>query len=118
MYLCLLNQGGERLIHRNMSAGPEPFLKTIAPYREDRGVCVEDIFTGYWLASLCAQEGMPFVLGHALSMKAIHGGKAKNDQIDAQKSAVLLRGGLVPQAYGYDIDRFPRVQDFVSYCRL
>src|SRR5215475_10589179 len=32
-------------------------------------------------------------------MKAIHGGKAKNDKIDAQKIAVLLRGGMLPQAY-------------------
>jgi transposase len=34
-------------------------------------------------------------------MQAIHGGKAKNDKIDAHKIAVLLRGGLVPQAYVY-----------------
>lgn len=32
-------------------------------------------------------------------MKAIHGGKAKNDKSDAQKIAVLLRGGMLPQAY-------------------
>jgi transposase len=44
---------------------------------------------------------MPFVLGHALYMKAIHGGKAKNDRIDAHKIAVLLRGGMIPQAYVY-----------------
>src|SRR5436309_2318938 len=31
-------------------------------------------------------------------MKAIHGGKAKNDTIDSQKSAALLRGGMLPQA--------------------
>jgi hypothetical protein len=31
-----------------------------------------------------------FVLGHALYMKAIHGGKAKNDKIDSKKIAVLL----------------------------
>ena len=31
-------------------------------------------------------------------MKAIHGGKAKNDTIDAQKIAILLRGGMLPQA--------------------
>jgi hypothetical protein len=41
------------------------------------------------------------VLGHALSMKAMHGGKAKNDTIDSQKIAVLLRGGMLPQAYVY-----------------
>jgi hypothetical protein len=41
------------------------------------------MFTWYWLADLCAKEGIAFVLGHALYMKAIHGGKAKNDKIDA-----------------------------------
>jgi transposase len=34
-------------------------------------------------------------------MKAIHGGKAKNDKIDAHKIAALLRGGMIPQAYVY-----------------
>ena len=101
MYLCVLNQQGEILVHRNMPTGPEPFLKAITPYREDLVVCVACLFTWYWLADLCAQEGIPFVLGHALSMKAIHGGKAKNDKIDAQKIAVLLRGGMLPQAYVY-----------------
>jgi transposase len=104
LYLCILNQDGEILVHRNMPAGPEPFLKAVAPYREDLVVCVECIFTWYWLADLCAREGMPFVLGHALYMKAIHGGKAKNDKIDALKIAVLLRGGMLPQAYVYPAD--------------
>jgi hypothetical protein len=34
-------------------------------------------------------------------MKAIHGGQAKHDSIDAQKIAVLLRGGMLPQASVY-----------------
>jgi hypothetical protein len=34
-------------------------------------------------------------------MNAIHGGKAKHDTIDAQKMAVWLRGGMLPQAYVY-----------------
>src|SRR5438128_7883190 len=101
MYLCVLNQDGEMLMHRNMPAGPEPFLKAVAPYRTDLVIAVECIFTWYWLADLCAQEGLPFVLGHALYMKAIHGGKTKNDKIDSQKIAVLLRGGMLPQAYVY-----------------
>jgi transposase len=44
-------------------------------------------------------------LGPALSIKAIHGGTAKNDTIDAQKLAVWRRGGLLPQAYGYPAAR-------------
>ena len=48
---------------------------------------------------------MPFVLGHARSMKAMHGGKAKNDTIEAHKLAVLLRGGRLPQADVYPAER-------------
>ena len=101
MYVCILDQAGETLLHRNMTATPEALLKAIAPYRNQIVLAAECMFTWYWLADLCAREGIPFVLGHALYMKAIHGGKAKNDKIDAQKIAVLLRGGMLPQAYVY-----------------
>src|SRR5574341_1462365 len=101
MYLCILDPAGEALLQRNIPCSPEAFLRTVAPYRDDLVVAVECIFTWYWLADLCAREGIPFVLGHALYMKAIHGGKAKNDRIDAHKIAALLRGGMIPQAYVY-----------------
>jgi hypothetical protein len=101
MYVCILNQDGEIMLHRNMQASPEPCLKAIAPYREDVVISVERMFTWYWLADLCAQHGIAFVLGPALYMQAMHGGKAKNDKIDAHKMAVLLRGGMLPQAYVY-----------------
>jgi transposase len=101
MYVCIVSHDGEILLHRNMPAAPAPFLKAIAPYRDGLVVAVECIFTWYWLADLCADEGIPFVLGHALYMKAIHGGKAKNDKIDSQKIAALLRGGMLPKAYVY-----------------
>src|SRR5438046_4016006 len=101
MYVCILDQAGETLVHRNMTATPEALLKAIAPYRDQIVLAAECMFTWYWLADLCAEHGIPFVLGHALYMKAIHGGKAKNDKIDAHKIAVLLRGGMLPQAYVY-----------------
>ena len=34
-------------------------------------------------------------------MKAIHGGKAKNDRIDSFKIVNLIRGGNFPLAYVY-----------------
>jgi transposase len=101
MYVCILSRDGEILLHRNMPTSPETFLKAIAPHRQDLVVAVECMFTWYWLADLCVQEGLTCVLGHAQYMKAIHGGKAKNDRLDAQKIAVLLRGGMLPQAYAY-----------------
>ena len=101
MYLCILNQEGNIVLHRDIKSDPEVFLKTIAPFHEDVVVAVECIFTWYWIADLCSEENIPFVLGHALYMKAIHGGKAKNDKIDAYKIAALLRGGMIPMAYVY-----------------
>ena len=85
----------------SIAAAPEPFLELIAPYRGDLAVAAECMFTWYWLADLCEREGIVFVLGHALYMRPIHGGKAKNDRIDAHKIAALLRGGMLPQAYVY-----------------
>jgi transposase len=102
MYICLVNQVGETLVHRNLPTRPEKFLAAIAEYRQhDLVVAVECMFTWYWLADLCAQENIPFVLGHALYMKAIHGGKTKHDKIDSEKIAMLLRGGMLPEAYAY-----------------
>jgi transposase len=104
MYVCILDQAGETLLHRNMPATPEALLKAIAPYRAQIVLAAACMFTWYWLADLCADHGIPFVLGHALYMKAMHGGKAKNDTIDSQTIAVLLRGGMLPQAYVYPAD--------------
>jgi transposase len=101
MYVCVLSQSGDVLVHRNMKTDPETFLKAIAPYRQGLVVAVACMFTWDWLADLCADEGIPFVLGHALSMKAIHGGKATNDKSDSHKIAALLRGGMLPQASVY-----------------
>jgi transposase len=101
MYLCILDRDGKIVLHRNMPCSPERFLEAIAPFRSNLVVGVECIFCWYWLADLCAAEKIDFVLGHALYMKSIHGGKAKNDKIDSHKIATLLRGGMFPLAYVY-----------------
>ena len=101
MYLCILDANGQVVFDKNLAAQPDAFLQAVAPFRDGLVVAVECLFCWYWLADLCAKEQLPFVLGHALYMKAIHGGKSKNDQIDAGKIARLLRGGNLPQAYVY-----------------
>src|SRR5262249_5133125 len=87
--------------HDEVAAEPAAFLAAIAPYRDGLVVACECLFCWYWLADLCRQVKIDFVLGHALYMKAIHGGKAKNDKIDSKKIAQLLRGGNLPIAYAY-----------------
>jgi hypothetical protein len=81
-----------------MKANPETFLNVMAPSREGHVVAVECMCTWSWLADLWTHEGIPCVLGYALYMQAIHGGKAKHDTLDAHQIAVLLRGGRLPQA--------------------
>ena len=101
MYVCILNSTGEVVLHKNIPTKPKSLLRLIKPYRENLVIGCECMFSWYWLADLCADEDIKFVLGHALYMRAIHGGKAKNDRIDSYKIAVLLRGGSFPLAYVY-----------------
>jgi transposase len=101
MYLCILDRAGNIVWHEDLPAEPAAFLEAIAPYRAGLVVACECLFCWYWLADLCQAENIAFVLGHALYMKAIHGGKSKDDKIDSKKIAQLLRGGNLPMAYAY-----------------
>jgi transposase len=101
MYVCILNQTGNIQVHKNINTSPQALYNTLKPYLPDVVVSVECMFTWYWISDLCLKYNIPFVLGHALYMKAIHGSKTKNDRIDSHKIAVLLRGGMIPMAYVY-----------------
>ena len=101
MHVCILDHDGNVVVDQGIACNPQAFLKLIAPYREGLVVGVESIFCWYWLADLCQEEKITFVLGHAFYMKLIHGGKGKNDRIDAGKIARLLRCGSFPLAYAY-----------------
>ena len=89
MYLCILDGDGGVVLHQNVQSSPAAFLQAIGPYRENLVVAVECIFTRYWLADLCQREEIDFVLGHALYMRAIHGGKAKNGGVRHWDDSVI-----------------------------
>jgi hypothetical protein len=78
MHLCVLDSAGAVVCDVNLPTRPDAFLAAIAPFRADVIVGVECMFAWYWLSDLCRQEQIPFVIGHALYRKAIHGGKAKS----------------------------------------
>ena len=97
-----MNSAGQTLLHRNLKTQPGELLKVFTRFQgQDIAVGVESTYNWYWLADFCEDRGVPFVLGHALAMKAIHGSKTKNDKQDSLKIAHLLRGGNFPTAYVY-----------------
>jgi transposase len=100
-HVCVLDAAGTGVYDRNLPCHVETLLQAIAPFRDDIGIGVECRFGWYWLADRCAEEHLPFVVGHALYMTLIHGAKAKHDRLDAGKIARLLKGGNVPLSYAY-----------------
>jgi transposase len=98
---CVLDQSGAVVCEATRAASPSAFLKAVAPFRDGLVVGCACLFAWYWLADLCRTAQRAFVLGQALYLKAIHGGKAKTDRIAAAKLARVLRGGPFPVAYVY-----------------
>jgi len=108
MYVCIMDREGAVRVHQNIRGNDfGHFLKLAGPYRHDLTVVCECTFNWYWLADACFAAGIKFVLAHALYLAHIHGGKNKNDRIDSEKLAHLLRTNLIPPAYVYPAERRP-----------
>jgi len=101
LYVCILDQDGKICVHQEIPADSDKLRQLLEPYIGNVVVGVECMHCWYWVADFCHDIGVDFILGHALYMKAIHGGKAKNDRIDSFKIASLIRGGNFPLAYVY-----------------
>ena len=101
LYVCIIDQDGNTCVHKEVPAEPDKLRALLEPYIGNIVVGVECMHCWYWVADFCDDIGVVFILGHALYMKAIHGGKAKNDRIDSFKISNLIRGGNFPLAYVY-----------------
>jgi transposase len=103
-----MDRQGKKLVHTNIRNNDFGyFLRRVEPYRHDLTVVTESTFNWYWLSDACFDADIGFVLAHALYLNHIHGGKNKNDRIDSEKLAHLLRTNLIPPAYAYPAQRRP-----------
>jgi len=105
LFVVILNGDGKVVFARNLPANPDAFLRAVAPFRDGLLVACECLHCWYWLADTCRDHAIPFVLGHAWAMKAVHGCKTKCDRKDAEAIARLLKGGNLPPAYAYPKER-------------
>jgi hypothetical protein len=55
MYCRIIDADGKVRVHKNIRTNPTAFLQALQPFREDVVVCVECMFTWYWLADLCQE---------------------------------------------------------------
>ena len=83
MYVCILDPAGKVLVHqqparRRPRRSSRSSLRTATISSSPSSASSP----GTGSPTSAPREGIAFVLGHALYMKAIHGGKAKNDKID------------------------------------
>lgn len=107
MYVSVMSKDGDILFHRNMPNNFNVFKNYVERFLPNMAIGVESSCYYYWLSDACRQAGIPFYLGHAFYMKAIHGGKVKNDRVDSRKIADLLRANLFPLAYHYPKEMRP-----------
>ena len=87
LYVCIIGQDGNTYVHKEIPADHDKLEKLFKPYIGNIAVGVECIHCWYWVVDFCDYTGIDFILGHALYMKEIHGGIAKNEQIDSFKIA-------------------------------
>jgi len=107
MYVTVMDKAGKIHCRRNIINNFDIFLKSITTYLPNVAVGVESTYNWYWVADGCHQNNIPFYLGHALYMKAISGGKKKNDKLDSQTLAELMRCNFFPPAYAYPREMRP-----------
>ena len=79
----------------NEAAEVERFFRGLPPAR----VAIEASGTWWWLVDLLEGLGHQPVLSHPKQTKAIAAARLKNDRVDAERLALLLRGDLLPTVW-------------------
>ena len=100
-YICVLNKDGDVMLKHNIKNNFQTFKQNIRHFLPNLAIGCESTYNYYWLADGCHKQGLRFHLGHAFYMKAISGHKKKNDPLDAETIANLLRTSFFPEAFPY-----------------
>src|SRR6266704_3070933 len=97
--LAVIGTKGEVLVNRNVPNGVEPILKVIGGLPPGTPAAFEAAFGTGWLVELLEGYGFEPHLVHPLRCKAIASARLKNDKVDAEILAQLLRADLLPEAW-------------------
>lgn len=96
--IAVLTENGELIERRLANDAPrlEAFFAQLPPQTP---VALEASGTWWWLVDLVEHLGLQPVLSNPKQTKAIAAARLKNDRVDAQRLALLLRGNLLPTVW-------------------
>jgi transposase len=97
--VAVIDAIGEVLVNRNVPNGVEPILEVIGGLPPGTPAAFEAAFGTGWLVELLEGYGFDPHLVHPLRCKAIASARLKNDKVDAEILAQLLRADLLPEAW-------------------
>jgi transposase len=96
--IAVVTEDGEIVQQRlpNEAVGLEKFFAQFPPQTP---IAIEASGTWWWLVDLLEQLGHRPVLSNPKQTKAIAAARLKNDRVDAERLALLLRGDLLPTVW-------------------
>jgi transposase len=96
--IAVLTEDGEIRQQRlpNDATRLEKFFAELPPHTP---VAIEASGTWWWLVDLLEHLGHDPILSHPKQTKAIAAARLKNDRVDAERLALLLRGELLPTVW-------------------
>jgi transposase len=97
--VAVIDQAGKVLANRNVVNGVESILKVIGQYPTHTPVAFEAAYGWGWLVQMLDDYGYEPHLVHPTRCKAIAAARLKNDKVDAETLAQLLRADLLPEAW-------------------
>jgi len=98
--VAAIQANGEVLWNRRIRSRPEEFAEIVGDLPASPvGVAFEATYGWGWFADLLADLGLPAHMSHPKATKAISAARVKNDAVDAETLAQLLRTNLLPEAW-------------------
>lgn len=96
--IAVLHETGEVTQHR-LPNDPQVIQDFFAHVPTPAHIAIEATGTWWWLVDLLEALGHTVSLSHPKQTRAIAAARLKNDRVDAERLALLLRGGLLPTVW-------------------
>ncbi len=97
--IVVLDDAGERLWSKRIDNDPVTLAAEIAKAGPEPEVVLEATWGWNWAADVIAEAGGRVHLAHPLGIKGFENRRVKNDHLDAELLADLLRMGRLPEAW-------------------